>query len=584
MRRRSDRPSEVAGPNSALTSFLREQGISAAAIRTRHLERMAQARTRQVPGDDEEILGSNSQDEQEEILDSEEEEEEEEVDAEEEVIRIAARRKRRRRNSEDDDAAREEALAFGSTVDFCGNCESRFTITVYTVKDSAGNNLCNKCGGEFDKTKKKAITGRKQRKKVARALLDGKIAVNGAVSLQDVCINTIVKYIENIEAFGDIRPIHLGKISRILSRNRKLNGMTMKLFMDPSYYAKDITNETSRLEFWDCSNFKPNDYSLIASHCYNLESLILSMCGQMTNENLILLSTKLTNLTELYLDGPFLINKESWNTVFENLGSRLKSLTIKSTHRIASEELANLVENCPNLTKLCLSRLSGVIDETGILLLSELRHLTHLEISYIGMDPLEEPVVSDESIINILNSVGSQLQELVLDGCSGLTNQVLTNGINKSCRSLRTLSLTLLDQITDDAVVELFTNWNNPGLEKFSCKRCIGFGDDALMAVIDQCRDTIVELDINSLQVITAEGTSNAFFKLKDEHRPHKLLDLTQIDLGFVRCVDDRFITKLCNYAPNLESIEVWGNNKVTEYLKVPQGVKLIGRENIIGL
>ncbi|ANB14140.1 UV-damaged DNA-binding protein RAD7 [Sugiyamaella lignohabitans] len=633
-RRRGRTGGEVRGPNSALTEFLRGQGISANEIRARHLERQEQRLAMEALGARGEEQGVEAENREEDLenevraraeaekrrnrkrkrgeSDSDDEDDEDFVDTEGGGAGGAGGpgrlRSRRRRQTD----RNEEELALDG-VDNCAQCKCRFTVTVYTTQTADGKVLCRKCSAS-SKEKKSAdaaqLAVRRQRKKLAEALLDGKDLLT-IPSLQDQCIATVVKYIDDVEALGDIGAINLQKISRIMTRNRRLTPVILKLFLDP--LSRDI-------ELWDCSSLTHDSLQSIASFCPHLEKLVLGMCGQLKNENLLYYATNLPNLKSIYLDGPFLINKETWITFFEAVGPRLEEFHVRSTHRIDEEVIANLVINCPNLTHLTFHRLSNIKGNTAIHLIADLAHLEHLELSYLGDDysqagtgpppvrpvtveeevgrdmdetpevqvqPVaEDPVdvvavgdpdaedltvVTDDAIVAILNKVGSQLKTLILDGCSALTDRTITAGIRPCCGELTTLSLTLLDQITDEAVADLFTDWTiNPGLVKVSFRRCIGLGDSAIEALVDHSRDTLVDLDLNSLQFVTSRGLS----ALKGTP------NLTTIDLGFVRSTDDRIVEALDRSCPHLARVEVYGAPKVTAACRITPGRKLIGRQS----
>lgn len=76
-------------------------------------------------------------------------------------------------------------------------------------------------------------------------------------------------------------------------------------------------------------------------------------------------------------------------------------------------------------------------------------------------------------------------------------------------------------------------------------------------------------MSLNSLK----ELTTNAFVTLKCPN-------LTYIDLGFVRCVDDSVIELLVDQNPNLTVIDVFGDNLVTERAITRPGLELIGRQS----
>lgn len=545
--------SEVQGPNSALTSFLREQGITTEALARRNREaeenaQQARVATRRQRQDDDEpiaVLSDDSEVEQAEL--------------------VRTQREKRRRAGFSDDEDEEEfdddmgSSRFTGKRDTCNKCGTGFIISVYTIQDDMGGNLCKGCSDSVlderrRKQKKMEATAKRQRKKLAQALLDNKVL--GVPSLQEITMNVISRYIEDVEAFGEIGYANLTKLSRILSRRRKLNNQTMKLFLSPG---------ARELEYWDCSNITADAYNMIPAVCPTIERLVLGMCGQLTGENLVYFAEKLPNLTSIYLDGPFLISKDVWTIFFETVGSKLKELTIKNTHRVDEETIAFILENCPNLTHLGLSRLNALTDASPIYLLAELKHLESLELSDNGDEKHSDDVVTDDAMASILQSVGHRLISLNLDGCTSLTDNTLAE-IRRTCPKLENLSLRSVEDITNQGVYDLFHNWTaNSGLLSLSLQRCINVEDTALNAVINHSKHSLVELDLNSVGLLT----KSSLRKLIDIH------NLTTLNVGFVRKVDDTLLNQLCHNCKHLSLIQSWGNPNIT--LTFVNGVKIVG-------
>lgn len=424
-------------------------------------------------------------------------------------------------------------------------------------------------------------TSKLYRRKVAAALLDRK-EFSSVPKLQNICTKVVTDHIEDVEALGSLNFYNRDKIARILTRNRKLNSETLPLFFD---------NGIKRLELWDCSQIDSQSLALIPSNCPSLESITLSMCGQLKYN--FLSSCSCINVTELCLDGAFLISSEDWCNFFREMKTTLLRLDIRNTHRFDSVAMATLVEECTNLTHLSLSRVSGLVDPAAYLLLPELRNLVHLEISHPPQEIImakDVELITDEIVISILNSVGSQLQSLVLDGCAELTDKFVTDGLRPCCSPLRLqkLSLNSLDQISDEVMADLFHTWqdelgslyNGPIMTELSLERCIGLTDNCITAMFEFVRPSIVSLNINSLPDLSGKpfeeifiGADKSLFKA-----------LQSLNLSFVRSIDNTLITSIIDKSPRLEFIEVFGIPGVNKNCAVRPGVKLIGRQDALDL
>lgn len=369
--------------------------------------------------------------------------------------------------------------------------------------------------------------------------------------------------INDVELLGEIGTHNKNKICRILAKNRSLNDKTINLFFD---------NKTTCLEFWDCSKIDKNSIDKIAAYCPNLESLTMNMCGQLHNDNLKYFGLKLFNLKSLSLNGPFLVNDDTWQSFFEsNVGKNLKHFHLKNTHRFSNDSLVSLLENCGNnLESLTLSRLDGLNSKPVYDLLPHfLSHLKHLEIS----SPHNENLIDDDLIINLLAINCDTLESLNLDKCSGLTNKFLVEGVKLFGSNLTKLSLQELDQIDDDGLTQLFTDWNiNGGLTDISLERCISLGDKSIFAMLSHSNQTLVQLNLNSVKNI-----SKLLFSKLSRSLTFPLL--ASLDIGFVRSVDDSVLAILSRICPNLEILEVYGNNRCTDKALVRDDLTVLGRQ-----
>lgn len=191
-----------------------------------------------------------------------------------------------------------------------------------------------------------------------------------------------------------------------------------------------------------------------------------------------------------------------------------------------------------------------------------------LQISNPGQD------VTSEAIIDVLDSVGSGLKELDLSRCIGLTDKVL-NAIHDCCPRLQILSIEDCELFTGAGLCSLFVDWTkNPGLSRVNFSRVINFSDDALASLLHHSGGTLEILNLNSCGKLTQEGLQA--FLVKEGECMKRLED---IDLGFIREVDDMVIEGLAKRCANLRLVKVWGVPKMTQMVDVPRSVAVVGRE-----
>lgn len=569
----------VRGPNSALTEFLRNEGITDAFRNRRDNDSNLGTATPETSVTPQVSPPRNRRGDSPEQVSDEEERE---------IIKAAAR-KRKIVDSDDDFEEDLKLVKKFGDIEICVDCGDEFKLTAYS-RFTTGY-LCEKCN-ELLKVrernlKKNQLQARKTRKKVALALLN-KTTVK-IPSLQDICIREITKNIDQVEVLGDIGISNSQKISRILSKNRCLNDQTISLFLTP---------DSKSLQFWDCSNVSSGSLNKIASYCPNLESLTLFMCGQLHNDNFEYYKSNLKNLHELSLNGAFLINDRVWQEFFH--AKTFTKFELRNTHRFNHDCLISLMETSGKLlTSLKLSRLDGLDSQESYDVLPHyLGSLTHLELSH----PNTAALITDDLLINLLSFTGDSLKSLNLDGCSNLTDRFLIEGLAIFCPNLTHLSLRLLDKLSNEGFAKAFEEFakvNNGNLTSVDLSKCIGLADEAVYSLLHNFGSSLVELNLNSidkiskdflLQISTDDShpSKQAVLQRIENNEDSediyyeyiKLPLLTTCDIGFVRAVDDEILNQFSHQCPQLSILEVYGNNRCTSRAKFRAGLLVIGRQN----
>ncbi|EJS43046.1 rad7p [Saccharomyces arboricola H-6] len=551
---------EVKGPNSALTQFLREEGISAENIKQRWYQRQSK---KKEDGKDEKNEGVEDDDVSLQVSQEKEIEEEEEVDAFE---------------SDSSSETGKAEISYNTRLELIAADTDEEEYEINSVSATPVSLSPAKNQESLAKKRQhtaKIIQNRRRKRKRAADLLDRR--VNKVSTLQSLCIEKISDNISKWQketgessklvfnrlrdVLGGVSTASLNDLAKTLSKNRALNDHTLQLFL-----KTDLTE----LTFSDCSRISFDGYKTLAIFSPHLTKLSLQMCGQLNNESLLYIAEKLFNLKALYLDGPFLINENTWEMFFTTMKDRLEEFHISNTHRFTDKSLCSLLVNCSSsLSSLGLARLDSV---SNYALLPQ--YLVNDDFHTLCIEyPFNEEDVNDEIIINILGQVGRSLRKLVLNGCVELTDSMIINGLTafmpEKCQ-LEVLSLEESDQITTDSLVYFFSKVELNKLTKCSFRRCLQLGDMAIIELLlNDAKDSLRSLGLNSLKELTRE----AFITLACPN-------LTYIDLGFVRCVDDSVIQLLGEQNPKLTVIDVFGDNLVTEKAKTRPGLTLIGRQS----
>lgn len=277
----------------------------------------------------------------------------------------------------------------------------------------------------------------------------------------------------------------------------------------------------------------------------NLKTLQLAFCGRLVDSTMAALVSRLHSLEHLILTGPFLITTQAWKSALETIGHKLRTFEISDTARWNEECSQTLVNQCPNLEVVGLKRINGISDEC-IHWLSSLHNLKSFD--------LTEPtgIITDEYVIPIIRNAGDKLEKLVLDGCVELTDETF-NAIIENCPNLQYLSLALLDRISDECVAKGFKSWTkNHGLTSLILTRCVGIRDAGVQALLAHSGASLELLSLNSLDELT-QDTFNLF--TDEENKIGN--DLVDLDVGFVRCVNDDVVYKLTRACKDLRTLRV---------------------------
>ncbi len=336
-----------------------------------------------------------------------------------------------------------------------------------------------------------------------------------------------------MEEFGDISESTRRNISRIISKDRKLNNDTLQLFLDP---------QEERLELFDCTLITSDGFNAIAYLGANLRALTLQMCGKITDSELKLLSDRCDQVQELVLDGPFLCSDDGFKAIFS---LPLKTLRIGHAAKMTGDSLQELVEKCPQLEELSFEYCGRLKD--GARAISRLSKLTALTLNHVGgMD--------NETLAEIIGSVGSNLRKLSLNGYCNMSDDILKL-IATECRHLSDLSLSEASSLTADGFGQFFT-LSKACLKSISLHRNVSLTDSVVISLVNQHGPTLENINLNGLDDLTVQALKTLAMGCP------RLLSL---DVSWIRLVDDEFLEKLLLFSRGLKCIKVYGCNRLTE-------------------
>ncbi|ESK96042.1 dna dependent atpase [Moniliophthora roreri MCA 2997] len=572
----------VRGPTSALTEFLRSSGITPSTVarraatqnqRENQLEAGPSTAGPSEQGDSEESSrrGRRSRAQAAGYV-SDELDDPQEEQSPPKKQKVAEKGKGKGKNTknakkkkEDDDEYDEDEDAYTAlsksmwtnsakkpavgSFENCAICKKKFTVTKYTLASNDGTGfLCHSCAKSSGMDPFKAAKNQAPRKPKTPAEKRKVVYYEEKrfPTLVSICIDIILKHIDDIEAFGDIGAMNMNSISKAISKTRRLTSENAHLF----YGAENTT-----LTLYDVTKLSPPAMITLSQLNPSLTSLRLDFCGQMSDAVIETWSTSLPNLVHLELLGPFLVRAPAWKAFFET-HKPLKGFLITQSPRFDLECMQALVESSATVLEKLRLKEVGELDDAFLQLVAKCDKLKSLDVS--------EPTLScsNEGVNSLLAKVGGRLEHLNLSNHNALTDDIL-EGIKGHVTKLEELELSALLELTDAGVAKFFAEWENGPLSRINVSRNPEIGSEALTALLGHSAPALEVLNLNGLKDLSAEslsGLANA-------------KDLKELDIGWCRAVDDFVVKAVLESCKGLKEVKVWGCNKV-EGKWVSSGVK----------
>nr|POE89289.1 dna repair protein rhp7 [Quercus suber] len=584
----------IRGPQSALTDFLASQNISAAQIRDDYERRQREA-AQQVNAGEGPSNAAAEQEEADEAIAAAEQAEEEKSrkrkrSQKETIDKIKKSRKKdikkgkkKGKKGEDDDDSNDnydEDLARDmyrksrpapGQFEHCEICSKRFTVTPYSKEGPDGGLLCTPCGKAQTKdlkSEKKAVAkpAGRRRRKLESDRLDG-IAVGGAKSLIQLCIQKVAKHHEDIEELGDLPGPLVEKLSEIFSKKRVMKSKALPLFLRPDLDSIVIP---------DAAYLEEEDYQQMFAVMPNIRKLALSNCCQLKDASVEYMLEKCHELRHVQLYAANLVTTEMWHRFFEQIGSRLEVLKLNWLDAAFEDHsVQEMVKHCKNIERLKL-KLCRRIGEDAVTALSELPNLKHLSL-HIGRE------VSNQALQALIKSRGANLRTLSLEKFLDADNSVL-QAIHDDCRQLSKLRFSENDTANDAGFAALFTDWLNPSLTYIDMnstrdvdnnnpngpEEAIGLGSSGFRALMSHSGPTLRHLDISSCRHIELVAFLDAF----DGSYTYPALEY--INVSFCNRVDTTVVAGVFQSCPALKQLVAFGCFDVQDVV-VPRNIALIG-------
>lgn len=492
----------------------------------------------------------------------------------------AKKKQKKKHGSDDDDSEYENELGnemykkarpAPGQFEHCEICSKRFTVTPYSKTGPEGGLLCTPCGKELakdEKAAKKPVSkpaGRKRRK-LESDRLDG-FAVGGAKSLQQICIETVAKYHDDIEELGDMPAPIVERLSEIFSKRRVLKPKTLPLFLRP---------DLEEVILHDAAYLEVEDYKQIFAVVPNVRKLVLGNACQMKDEAMAYMLDKCHNLQHLQMYAPNLVTNAMWQRYFEAAGGKLQTVKLKWLDAAFEDDtVQTMATHCPDLRRLKL-KLCRRIGEQAVNAIATMPRLEHLSLQ-IGRD------ISAEVIVNLVKQRGDNLRTLSLEKFLDADDTVLET-IHDHCHRLSKLRVSENDTASNAGYTKLFTEWKNPPLSFVDVngtrdvdnnnpdgpEEAIGVSSSAFKALMKHSGSNLKHLDISSCRHIEL----SAFIDVFNGAESYPLLE--HINLSFCSRVDTTVVAGIFKSCPSLKKLVAFGCFDVADVV-VPRNIALIG-------
>lgn len=494
----------------------------------------------------------------------------------------------------------------------CEICAKRFTVTAYSKTGPDGGLVCGPCGKELAKEavsgekKPKAAVKGKGRRKVESQRLDG-IVTSGSKTLQQLCIEKVADFHQDIEEFGDLPDNLLNRLSEIFAKRRVIDPRTMKLFLRP---------DLETVAIHDAAKLEVEDYKQIFAVVPKVKKLVLRNACQFKDEVMEYMMEKAPLITHFQIYAANLISNEMWEKFFKSHGHQLETIALEWLDATFDDDIVStMITHCPNLTRLKL-KYCRKITAASLPTLSQLKKLRHLSLRL-------SDTVEVELLLPLITSLGPNLATLSLESCTE-ADDTLLDAIRMTCSKLNKIRLTDIDCVSDAAFVSLFSNGsvvpalsyidftkardidnNNPDGPTDNPMGLCSEGFRALMAHsgmklrelhIPSCRhishaafidvfspnkatpvleQAPIEDDEGEKTVDGTAGPSLPALALPD-HYPN----LETLNLSFCSTVEASTIRAIFATCPALKKLIAFGCFKILEHIVVPKGKLLVGVPN----
>lgn len=428
-------------------------------------------------------------------------------------------------------------------VRICSRCSRRFLLQSY---NDALCGACSKAGHGAGLMRSVRVLGKGKIKR-SNDIICAEDEPKIIKPLRILCVETIARNIDNIAHFGHISSETKIMISKIVSRYRMLNASNCWLFCGP---------EEQCVHLYDCSNLREETLKMILSRSSAVKSLYLGFCGWMRDDAIGTMADTCQHIEELVLTGSFLVTDKALAALFEKLSNSLRKLRLKDVSRFNILAARSLSRYCTNISDLSLENCT-MIDDNVVNSIASMKTLTDLII-----EAPPESSVSEESLSLLISSLKSSLTKLVLSKLNSVSDNFLQNFLAPLASRLTKLKIEYCNIITAAGsailVDELISDMRKTPLAQISFKRSSGIHDYHIIKLVRKHGICLRSININGVNNLSVASLKEIAANCRE---------LEEIDVSWIRDVDDEFVTSIVSSCPNLKKFTIYGCPNITRNL-----------------
>ncbi|PLW49674.1 hypothetical protein PCASD_02253 [Puccinia coronata f. sp. avenae] len=426
--------SAVTGPTSALTSFLKEQGI-----RPRQVNRFTPLRPPQaststaIPEVDE---GTHDQPDEESDPDSDDLDGKPDrkikpkvttKEATASTSKAAAPSLSKKNEDQPWEPSKPKPGKYADRkpglITTCAECGKRFTVTRTTVNPTPA-------------------PAAKKRKTTKNQVVRQPWSESSIQTLQMACITIIARNTESIEELGHVGSVNLEKICQIVCKHRELTSENLPLFVDATH---------SDLKLFDCINLREPHLQSIAYFCPRLEKLTLNLCsstsGLLNDQSLDVIGARwLDSNQRLSIANAGIHNGATGEALtdaapLKSVGTTVERLDISQNKKLTDAVLDSIQQFCSQLTYLDLNGLKELSTKGSRRCLCNLNNRApRAQTSEPVSLHQSKPPPNSFSFLALFLTIG---------------NEALSSILDHSARTLQMLDLNSVDELRAEALERL---------------------------------------------------------------------------------------------------------------------------------